>query len=69
MTHDQIQSHYPRLNRPMQWAACLTTGEAISAIQCHKRGSKWAGEAVNHFGGNKTVFASAWNCRHSFDRF
>ncbi len=58
-THEQIKARYPRLITAMKWAACLTDREATSCIQCHQNGDNWAGEAVNHFGGNRAVFKAA----------
>jgi hypothetical protein len=64
MTLDDIARRYPLLIRAMRWAAILTDGEAVSAIHLHQMGDRYAGEAVNHFGGIPAVFETALRCRH-----
>ncbi len=59
MPLDTIRARYPRLIRAMCWAACLTSSEAVGAIYDHQIGDRWAGEAVNHFGGIPAVLAAA----------
>jgi len=49
----------------MQTAACLSRGEAISCLRFYMRGDKWAGEAVNHFGGTRAVITRAIQIRHA----
>ena len=63
--HDWIEARYPRLIRAMKFAACLCDLEAISCIQMHLAGHAYAGEAVNHYGGNVAVLRGAIRCRHA----
>lgn len=62
-THEEVAQRYPRLLRAMRWAACLSEMEAISCIAMHSAGHAYAGEAVNHYGGNLAVIRGAIRCR------
>lgn len=61
---DTILHRFPRLVRAMRWAAILTEGEAVSALQLWQIGDTFAGEAVNHFGGIPAVLGAAIRSRH-----
>jgi len=65
MLLDAIIQKYPRTIKAMQKAACLSTYEAAAAIRDYKRGDKYSGEAVNHFGGIRAVLFWAWKRRHN----
>lgn len=54
---------YPRLVKAMQWAACLSEGEANACIRDHKAGFPFSGEAVNHYGGTRAVLERAASAR------
>lgn len=64
ITREELAKRYPRIIRTARWAACLTSGEAVGALEAIKRGDNWAGEAVNHFGGAAKVLQQAAFCRH-----
>lgn len=57
---ETIRTRYARVIRACRAAACLSSTEAAHAIAMHQIGDKWAGEAVNHFGGIPALFASAF---------
>jgi len=61
-TYEEIPRRYPLLIKAMQWAAILSTTEAVDCIKAiqEERGS---GEAVSHFGGPVEVFKGAMRCR------
>lgn len=59
MSPETIRTRYHRLIQTMCWSACLTESEAVGAIRHHQIGEKWAGEAVNHFGGVVSVLRAA----------
>lgn len=58
-----IARRHPHLIRALRWAACLTTSEAVTAIQAHREGRNWASEAINHFGGVAACLRAAIDCR------
>lgn len=64
MDLETIRARFPRLIRSMRWAAILTESESVGAIYMHQLGDKWAGEAVNHFGGVGAVLCAAMHARH-----
>lgn len=64
-----IGDRFPRLLLAMQTAACLSRGETISCLRFYMRGDKWAGEAVNHFGGTRAVILGALRVRHGVQRY
>jgi hypothetical protein len=58
-----LATRYPRLLRAMRWVAVLSDGEALACLRDYKAGFDYSGEAVNHFGGTKTVIERAIACR------
>lgn len=62
MTYPEIERRYPLLIASMQWAAILTTTEALDCIRALKE-RRGSGEAVSHFGGPVAVLQSALRCR------
>lgn len=68
-----IEARYPRIIRLMQFAACLSRGEASACIRDFKAGRAYSGEAVNHYGGTRAVIDAVLRLRtnytvRSFDR-
>lgn len=61
-----IRFRYPRIIRLMQFAACLSVGEAESCIRDFKAGDPYSGEAVNHFGGTRAVMDAVLRLRTKY---
>jgi len=68
MTYEEIRRRYRKAIKLLQWVGLLTETEAISAIIAYKQGSKWACEAVDHFGGTKALVTAAWRARVTYRR-
>lgn len=60
------RTRYRRFIRLMQWAACLSEGEAACCIRDYRNGLEYSGEAVNHFGGTRAVILGAARLRASY---
>jgi hypothetical protein len=53
------RKRWPHLLKAMGYVACLSEGEAISALRAYFRGDPYACEAVAHFGGPEAVLRAA----------
>jgi hypothetical protein len=62
----KIEQRYPRLIRLMQFAACLSLGEASACIRDYVNGYEYSSEAVNAYGGASQVIERAVQLRTNY---
>lgn len=61
-----IERRYPRIIRLMQFAACLSIGEATACIRDYVAGNDYSSEAVARYGGATAVLQSVARLRTNY---